>query len=158
MQPDPPSLFAALVSEDGGAIDMAEAALLIALGACGGEVASAGNASIQFAGALQAKNYGAAYDLLCSSVRERFTSSEFIESEGLVVSPMLVSGSWTGTGRARPRDIETMDGGVHRASREYVVKYVPPGGFDRDLVESTWRVGLVREGDAWKLCSFDQVA
>ena len=30
MQPDPSSLFAALVSEDGGAIDLAEAALLIA--------------------------------------------------------------------------------------------------------------------------------
>ena len=35
MQPDPSSLFAALVSEDGGAIDLAEAALLIAGGVPG---------------------------------------------------------------------------------------------------------------------------
>lgn len=120
-----------------------------ALAGCAGQPATAGNAALNFQVAVQTGDYGRAYSLLCPPARARMTADQFAAARPAEIQAFVSLASTVGT-RAQFEPLETTKDEVKDAWVEFEGQ--------RSGSTETWRLGLVREDGAWKVCTFEKTA
>ena len=117
-----------------------------------GSPPAAGNEVIQFAQDMRRGEYGAAFQRLCTELRNRTTLDQFSESAGGSISEMFTTHGWSIEAEDRP-EIDSLDPEVTSAWRDVRVQRRRGSTDDpMDFAYELWRLDLIREDGQWKLC------
>jgi hypothetical protein len=111
---------------------------------------TAGNATWDFFNALDVGHYKDAYSRVCSAARAKMTLREFESGGGLKFAPPQRLQTLVGKDADAKADLATAKPSVHTAT------VLTEGNTGHTTQE--WRVALVKEHGAWKVCSFTLTA